>query len=224
MRKRGKTKMIKGIGLSKKYGNQTVFENVNISARPGDFVGIIGKTGCGKSTLLNVISGYEFCDQGEVYFSDKKLRDFNSKKIDHFRNQNIAFLFQSYNLLEDLTVYENLKLSVNFRLDDYEKIDDYLHRLELHHLKNKVVCNLSGGEKQRIAFLRAMIKDFDILLCDEPTGNLDDTNSKLILSTIKEECADKIVIMVTHKKSIANTYFNKVYSYDRKSRLFKLKT
>ena len=212
--------MIKGKNLSKNFGKQLVFSNSNIEANFGDFIGIIGKTGCGKSTLLNILSGYDTSNSGQVEINGKDTSRFKRREVNSFRNNKIAFLFQDFNLFEDLTVFENLKLSVNLRSKEYHKIDEYLTKLNLEELKHKRVSKLSGGEKQRIAFLRAIIKNFDILICDEPTGNLDDTNSKLILDLIKEECKDKIVIMVTHKKSISNSYFNKKYSYNREEKYF----
>ena len=212
--------MIKARNLSKSYGKQVIFKDFNIEINKGDIVGIVGKTGCGKSTLLNILSGYEKHYSGEVEIDGKNYKDFSEVEINNFRKQKIAFLFQSYNLLSELTVSENLKLSLNFDKSMYHLIDEYLNKLELEHLKDKKVANLSGGEKQRIAFLRALIKDFDILICDEPTGNLDDMNANLILDLIKEECSEKIVIMVTHKKSISSSFFNKLFTYNRKIRCF----
>jgi len=214
--------MIKGIGLSKSFGEQRLFKELYFDAKPGDFVGLVGNTGCGKSTLLNILSGYDTSDKGEVVVDDENYKDFSTRDINNFRKRKIAFLFQSCNLLEDLTVFENLKLSVNLRGSENDKIDDYLDKLKLQDLKHKRVSKLSGGEKQRIAFLRAIIKDFDILICDEPTGNLDDTNANIVLNLIKEECKNKIVIMVTHKKSIANDFFNKLYQYNKKTMNFEI--
>ena len=214
--------MIKGISLSKRFGEQKLFEDLYFEARPGDFVGLVGNTGCGKSTLLNILSGYDTSDQGDVIVDDENYKDFSTRDINNFRKSKIAFLFQSCNLLEDLTVFENLKLSVNLVGSENKKIDDYLDKLQLQDLKHKRVSKLSGGEKQRIAFLRAIIKDFDILICDEPTGNLDDTNANIVLNLIKEECKNKIVIMVTHKKSIANEFFNKLYQYNKESKTFEI--
>jgi len=216
--------MIKGINLSKKFGDQVLFENLDISAKPGDFVGIVGNTGCGKSTLLNILSGYEKYDDGEVISDEKVYSNFSGRQINEFRRSTIAFLFQECNLLEDLTVFENLKMSVNFDKKKYHQIDNYIDKLSLSELKHKEVSKLSGGEKQRIAFLRSIIKDFDILICDEPTGNLDDTNARIVMDLIKEECKNKIVIMVTHKKSLANEYFNKLYQYDTQKNTFVLVT
>ncbi len=206
--------MIKLRDIGKKFGTQLVFKEVNIDGQPGDFIGITGKTGCGKSTLMNIISGYENADVGSNYLYQKKYRDFSSNEINFLRNKKIAFLFQSYNLIGELSIYENLKLSMNLSLFSSKKIDEYLDKVGMLEYKHKKVNKLSGGQKQRIALLRAVIKDFDILICDEPTGNLDDRNATTIMELIKELCADKVVIMVTHKKSLANKYFNKVYEYD----------
>jgi len=212
--------MLRAVNLTKKYDGQLIFKNTNFEANNGDFIGIVGKTGCGKSTLLNILSGYETADNGTVLVNDKDYNGYSLKEINEFRSQRVAFLFQDYNLFEDLTVYENLKLSVKLNKDQFKKIDEYLMKLNLTELKNKKVSKLSGGEKQRIAFLRAIIKDFDILICDEPTGNLDDKNSKLVLDLIKKECKDKIIVMVTHKKSVSNEYFNKKYEYNPQTKIF----
>ncbi len=214
--------MIKLENIGKKFDDQLVFKYVALEAKPGDFIGIVGRTGCGKSTLLNIISGYEKYDVGSNKVNGVELSKMTNSEVNHFRNKQVAFLFQSFNLIEDLSVYENLKLSVNLSLFKSKKIDQYLEKVGMLEYKHKKVKNLSGGQKQRIALLRAVIKDFDILICDEPTGNLDDTNAKNIMNLIQELCKDKVVIMVTHKKSIANQYFNVVYDYNEEAKTFDL--
>ena len=208
--------------ISKSFGEQVILKDFNLEAKNGDVIGIVGRTGCGKSTLLNILGGYDFCDSGEVLFDNVNHSNLNGKEVNYFRKNRIAFLFQDGNLLSDMTVFENLKLSVQLNKSLYYKIDEYLNKLNLLDLKYKKVSNLSGGEKQRIAFIRAIIKEFDVLICDEPTGSLDDANSIIILDLIKQECKDKIVIIVTHKKSISNLYFNKKYVYDDERKKFEL--
>ncbi len=215
--------MIKLTNVGKKYGDQLIFKNVNFEAKPGDFVGIVGKTGCGKSTLLNIISGYEGYDVGSNVINGKELNKYSSKEVNYLRNKRIAFLFQSFNLINELSIYENLKLSFNLSIAKSKTIDEYLEKVGMLEYKHKKIKNLSGGQKQRVALLRAIIKDFDVLICDEPTGNLDDENAELILNLIKDLCKDKIVIMVTHKRSVANLYFNKIYEYDYDQSTFVLK-
>jgi len=215
--------MIKLENVGKKYGDQLIFKNVSLEANPGDFVGIIGKTGCGKSTLLNIISGYEPYDIGSNMVNGKELRDYTGSEVNYLRNKRVAFLFQNFNLINELSIYENLKLSLNLSVSKSKLIDEYLDKVGMLEYKHKKIKNLSGGQKQRIALLRAIIKDFDVLICDEPTGNLDDENSELILDLIKELCKDKVVIMVTHKRSVANRYFNKIYEYNYDQSTFELK-
>jgi|GEM_PF-1366082 len=214
--------MIKLKNVGKKFEDQLIFSDVSINARPGDFIGITGRTGCGKSTLLNIISGYESYDVGSNKICDIEQKDCSSKEVNFIRNKRIAFLFQSFNLIEELSIYENLKLSFNLSVNKSKQIDGLLSKVGMLEYKHKKVKNLSGGQKQRIALLRAVAKDFDILICDEPTGNLDDTNSKIILELIRDLCIDKVVIMVTHKKSVSNEYFNKVYEFSKDKSSFEL--
>ncbi len=206
--------MLRVKDLKKSYDGYTLFENTNFEGKRGEIIGIVGQTGCGKTTLLNILSGYENADSGEVYVNDKNINTFSEEEVDDFRRNKVAFLFQSYNLIEELSVYDNLKISLYFDESKYSVIDSYLEKVGLTHLKNRKVSKLSGGEKQRIALLRALIKDFDILICDEPTGNLDETNTKLVYDLITDLFDDRLVVIVTHKKRLTTNYLTKLFQLD----------
>jgi ABC-type lipoprotein export system ATPase subunit len=212
--------MLRVESVYKSFGNQRVIADFSMNLKKGDIVGITGETGSGKSTLLNIVSGYEKSDKGEIFFSSKPYSKFKEKEVNDFRKKKIAFMFQKCNLIEEFSVEDNIKLSLSFDRTKYHKIDEYLKKTGLLDLKKQKVSKLSGGEKQRVALIRALVKDFEILVCDEPTGSLDDTNSKIILDLIKEECANKIVIIVSHKSSVVDKYCNCVYHYSFESMKF----
>lgn len=187
--------------ISKKYGNNTIFDNYNLEVKKGTFLGIKGKSGRGKTTLLNIMGLLEDYEGTlniigeEVRYRDKKKRKEMLKKV-------IGYLFQNYALIDDLTVYENLKIVINKKnkIKGKELMLEALEKVGVaNEFLNKKIYTCSGGEQQRIAIARLMLKDCDIVLADEPTGSLDDKNTAIVmklLTQLNEE--GKTIVMVSH--------------------------
>lgn len=183
----------------------------DVSFKLGDtgFVFVLGKSGSGKSTLLNLIGGLDTPTEGEVLVENKKLKDFNEKEINLYKSYYCGFIFQDYRLINELNVYENILISLEINNDlenAIERIDTLLKKVGLDGYQTKMINELSGGEKQRVAIVRCLIKNPKIILCDEPTGNLDKKTSKLILDTLKEASKNCLVFMVSHDKKACNKY------------------
>ena len=183
-------------GLSKRYENRVLFEDFNLEVNDGEFVIIVGESGAGKTTLLNMIGGLEEVSGGTIAFNGKRI---SGKMNDReFYGKTVGFLFQSFGLLEEETVYRNLTL-VPVRNRSTISIEEAMHRTGIADLRDQKVFRLSGGEQQRVALCRLIIKQCDLILADEPTGNLDPENSRKVMSILREICAlGKKVIVVTH--------------------------
>lgn len=172
---------------------------------------IVGKSGSGKSTLLNSIGTLEKVDQGDIYFNNLNLTKLNNKEASDFRNETIGFMFQDFCLIEDLSVYQNIALALEIQgRQNNDYIDTILKKLDLYDFKNTKVIKLSVGQKERVAIARAMIKKPKVILCDEPTGNLDSFNSEIILDYLKELSKDILVIVITHNLIEAYKYADRV--------------
>lgn len=196
----------------KKYyplGTHTVkaLDGVDFQVKEREFVAIIGKSGSGKSTLLHMIGGLDVPTEGEVYVNGKNLAQMNQNQLAVFRRRNIGFVFQNYNLIPDLNLYENVTLPIE--LDggyvDKEFIDDILEMLKLEEKKKALPSTLSGGQQQRAAIARAIASKPSIILADEPTGNLDTASSHDVLGLLKA-VADQFqqtVVLITHDNDIA---------------------
>ena len=166
----------------------------------GEILVIVGASGSGKSTLINILGGIDKCTSGKVYYRNKDITDYNERKITQYRKDIIGFIYQSFNLINELTVYENILLTC----DSKTNVDEILKKLELFNKRNVYPKELYGGEQQRIAIARALSKNCDILLCDEPTGALDSENSKKILLLVEELARQdkKTIVIVTHNNEI----------------------
>ena len=177
-------------------------KGVSIQFRKNEFVSILGPSGCGKTTLLNVIGGLDHYDEGDLVINGKSTHDFKERDWDVYRNHRIGFIFQSYNLIPQSTILENVELCLTIAgLKKEERIaraKNALARVGLEGLEKKHPNQLSGGQCQRVAIARALVNEPDILLADEPTGALDSVTSIQIMDLIKEIAKDKLVIMVTH--------------------------
>ena len=191
--------------LYKSFKNSTftteVLKNINFSIEEGDFILITGASGSGKTTLLNCISGLDKITSGEVVIAGKNLKSITSKEMSILRKHNIGFVFQAYNLLPNLTLYENIEIaSIIANNENKDKILDLLKSFNLIDYKNYFPEQVSGGMQQRCAIVRALINDPTIIFADEPTGNLDSKSSIEVMETLKKLHDDynKTIVMVTH--------------------------
>ncbi len=195
--------------LRKSFGtdsNKTeVLKGINFEVNKGEFCVLLGPSGSGKSTLLNIIGGIDGADSGYISIDGEKIKDMDEKTLTKYRRKHLGYIFQMYNLIPNLNVKENIEVGA-YLSDNPLDIDDLLKTLGLYEHRHKLPNQLSGGQQQRTSIGRAIVKNPDILLCDEPTGALDYNTSKEILKLI-EEVSHKYgttVIMVTHNDAIKN--------------------
>lgn len=194
-------------GLYKSYGEgeskQEVLKDLNVSVNKGEFCVLLGPSGSGKSTLLNIIGGIDGADDGYVSINGDKLKDMDDKALTLYRRKHLGYVFQLYNLIPNLNVKENIEVGA-YLSDNPLEIDELLHTLGLWEHRYKLPNQLSGGQQQRTSIGRAIVKNPDILLCDEPTGALDYNTSKEILKLIEDvnQKYGNTVIMVTHNGAI----------------------
>ncbi|MGN1033448.1 MAG: ABC transporter ATP-binding protein [Intestinibacter sp.] len=203
--------ILKANNLIKIYGKDenmvNALNDVSLEIQEGEFVAIVGTSGSGKSTLLNMLGGLDTLTRGEVYINGKKINDMNDEKLTIFRRRNIGFIFQNYNLVPILNVYENIVLPIEL---DGVKIDtEYVDSIiEILGLKDKITNmpnNLSGGQQQRVAIARALATKPAIILADEPTGNLDSKTSMDVIGLLKmtSNKFNQTIVMITHNEEIA---------------------
>lgn len=194
--------------------SQKALDGISISFRENEFVSILGQSGGGKTTLLNVIGGLMRYDGGDLIIDGRSTKKFTDKDWDFYRNVRIGFIFQSYNLISHQSVLDNVKLSLTLAnkntSDMEEKAIKALERVGLKNHIHKKPAELSGGQMQRVAIARALVNDPQILLADEPTGALDSETSVQIMNLLKEIAKDKLVIMVTHNKDLAEEYSTRI--------------
>lgn len=193
--------------LEKYYGEGEsrvkVLQGITAGVEKGKICVMLGSSGCGKSTLLNIIGGIEKADGGYVSIDGEKLADMNEKKLSLYRRNHLGYVFQFYNLIPNLTVRENIEVGAYLGKNTLD-VDELMQTLGLWEHRNKIPNQLSGGQQQRTAIGRAIVKNPDILLCDEPTGALDYNTSKEILKLIEtvNQKYGNTVIMVTHNGEI----------------------
>lgn len=205
--------------LSKSYGKGNsyteVLKDINLSIEKGTISVLLGPSGAGKSTLLNIIGGIETAEQGKVLIGDKDILKLSEGKLSKYRRRNLGYIFQSYNLIPNLTVRENIEVGQYLAKDPLD-IDELIETLGLTDHQNKVPSQLSGGQQQRTSIGRAVIKRPEILLCDEPTGALDYKTSKEILKLIEviNEKYGSTVVFVTHNDAIKDMADRIVYLHD----------
>ena len=198
--------LIEAKNLIKTYGEgealMYALNDVSIKVYEHDFLVILGGSGSGKSTFLNMIGAIDKVDSGEIIVNNRDITKISDKQLTLYRRNEIGFVYQFFNLLNDITVYQNITLAPGSR--NKERALSLLDRVGLLDKKDKFPRQLSGGQQQRVAIARALNKDSDILLCDEPTGALDDTSGKEVLKLIEEiHNEGKTVVFVTHTKEIA---------------------
>ena len=195
--------------LSKVYDNEIkVLDNINLSIKKGELIAIMGPSGSGKSTLLNILGLIDVQSSGNYYIEGKEVKDLMKAKPNLVRNKLFSFIFQYYALLKQYTVIENVMLPLTYRkISNKERVEKsilYLKKVGLFHLKDKKINKLSGGQQQRVAIARALVTEPEIILADEPTGNLDQKTGQDIMDLLIEiNAAGKTVIIVTHDYNIA---------------------
>lgn len=193
--------------IRKSFGsgdNKTeILKGINLSVDKGEFCVLLGPSGSGKSTLLNIIGGIDTADSGDITIRDEKMADMNEKKLTAYRRKHLGYIFQMYNLIPNLTVRENIEVG-EYLGDNSLNVDELLHILGLYEHRNKRPNQLSGGQQQRTSIGRALVKNPDILLMDEPTGALDYNTSKEILKLVEtvNQKYKSTIIMVTHNDAI----------------------
>ncbi|MCM1498500.1 MAG: ABC transporter ATP-binding protein [Clostridium sp.] len=198
--------MIKMNHLNKTYYSGIevqALKEVNLVIEKGEFILIVGKSGSGKSTLLNVIGCMDGYDSGEYFFFDQDVRNLSGRELAQFRNRKVGFVFQSFQLVNELTVGENIEMPMGIagvpRNERKKRIKELLEMVGLAEKENCRPLQLSGGQQQRVAIARALANHPEVLLCDEPTGNLDETNGIKIMELLKKLNKEgTTVIMVTH--------------------------
>ena len=212
------------VELKKAFGSgdtrQEVLRGMSFCVAKGEFCVLLGPSGSGKSTLLNIIGGIDSADSGYISINGDKLEDLGEKQMTRYRRKHLGYVFQLYNLIDNLNVKENIEVGA-YLSDDPLDIDELLHTLGLYEHRYKLPNQLSGGQQQRVSIGRAIVKNPDILLCDEPTGALDYATSKEILKLIEEINAKygATVIMVTHNEAIRNMADHVIKLRDGKVRL-----
>lgn len=180
-----------------------VLKGIDIEIEKGEFCVLIGPSGSGKSTLLNIIGGIDAADEGYISINGEKTADMNEKALTLYRRKHLGYIFQMYNLIPNLNIKENIEVGA-YLSDNPLDVDDLLKTLGLYEHRHKLPNQLSGGQQQRTAIGRAIVKNPDILLCDEPTGALDYNTSKEILQLIEDvnKKYGNTIIMVTHNDAI----------------------
>lgn len=197
--------VIEAKNLNKVYGEGEAMtyalKNVSIKVYEHEFLVILGGSGSGKSTLLNMIGGMDKVDSGEILVNGKDIVKFNDRELTMYRRNEVGFVYQFFNLLNDITVFQNVTLTPG---SDKKRALKLLKEVGLLEKKDKFPRQLSGGQQQRVAIARALNKDSDILLCDEPTGALDDASGKAVLKLLEEiHNQGKTIVLVTHTKEIS---------------------
>ncbi len=215
--------MIKTVELTKVFRTDevetTALNKVDLSVEPGEFVAIMGPSGCGKSTLLNVIGLLDNPTGGQYYFNGNEVSKFNERQRTYLRKGNIGFVFQSFNLIDELNVYENIELPLLYlKVSSSERkrrATEAMDRMNISHRRKHFPQQLSGGQQQRVAIARAVVARPNLILADEPTGNLDSANGEEVMNLLVELNNDNTtIIMVTHSPSDADKAHRIVHLFD----------
>ena len=192
-----------------------VIDNTSLELGEKGLVALLGPSGCGKTTLLNVIGGLDKIKKGKIYVNGQKISTRRSYKVDKIRNLNIGYIFQDYKLIDNLSVYDNVAIvlkmiGIKDKNEIKKRVEYILNSLNIYRFKSRPASMLSGGQRQRVGIDRALVKDPDIILADEPTGNLDSKNSLEIMNIIKAISKNRLVILVTHETELAHFYADRI--------------
>lgn len=201
--------MIKTENLSMLFTTEDVqtkaLNEVSLEIKKGEFVAIMGPSGCGKSTLLNILGTLDSSTSGKYFFDGKEIDKMSESQLTSFRKGNIGFVFQNFNLIDELTVYENVELPLVYlnskKSERKKKVMEVLERMNIAHRAGHFPQQLSGGQQQRVAIARAVVTDCPLILADEPTGNLDSTNGLEVMELLSElNRQGTTVVIVTHSQ------------------------
>ncbi|MFP3861192.1 MAG: ABC transporter ATP-binding protein [Bacteroidota bacterium] len=197
----------------------TALNKVNLEVENGEFVAIMGPSGCGKSTLLNLIGLLDNPTSGELYFTDYEVSNYTEKKRTNLRKSNIGFVFQSFNLIDELNVFENVELPLLYlnkpASERKRRVEEVLERMKMSHRKKHFPQQLSGGQQQRVAIARAVVANPKLILADEPTGNLDSAHGEEVMSLLQQLNGEgTTIVMVTHSPSDAEKAHRIVQLFD----------
>jgi putative ABC transport system ATP-binding protein len=215
--------MIKTVNLKKVYRTDevetTALNNINIEINAGEFVSIMGPSGCGKSTLLNILGLLDTPSDGGYEFLGHEVAQASERQRANLRKGNIGFVFQSFNLIDELTVYENVELPLLYlgvpSAERRERVHAALERVGIMHRKNHFPQQLSGGQQQRVAIARAVVAEPKLILADEPTGNLDSTHGEEVMNLLAQmNEAGTTIVMVTHSPADAEYSHRVIHLFD----------
>ena len=199
----------------------TALNNVNLEVNEGEFVSIMGPSGCGKSTLLNILGLLDNPSEGEFHFLGHEVSGYNEKQRADLRKENLGFVFQSFNLIDELTVFENVELPLLYlkmgSADRKKKVNKVLEQMGIGHRSNHFPQQLSGGQQQRVAVSRAVVSEPKIIMADEPTGNLDSSHGDEVMKILEDlNKQGTSIIMVTHSTDYAKYAHRTVHLFDGK--------
>lgn len=215
--------MIRTVDLVKVFRTDevetTALNKVNLTIDKGEFVAIMGPSGCGKSTLLNILGLLDNPSSGELHFMDQEVAGYSERQRTNLRKANIGFVFQSFNLIDELTVFENVELPLLYMKvpasERKKMVEEVLERMKMSHRKKHFPQQLSGGQQQRVAIARAVVTKPKLILADEPTGNLDSANGEEVMNLLTQLNNDgTTIIMVTHSPSDAEKAHRIVQLFD----------
>lgn len=217
--------MIRTENLSMVFTTEDVqtraLSNVNLEIKQGEFVAIMGPSGCGKSTLLNILGTLDIPTSGKYFINEKEMTKMNENQLSSFRKKNIGFVFQSFNLIDELTVFENVELPLVYlgiqKKERISKVMNVSEQMNIAHRAKHFPQQLSGGQQQRVAIARAIVTDCPLILADEPTGNLDSTNGIEVMTLLQQlNKQGTTIIMVTHSERDAGYANRVIYLLDGK--------
>lgn len=215
--------MIETKGLTKAFTTESfetiALRDVNLSVETGDFIAIMGPSGCGKTTLLNILGTIDDSTSGSYKFFGQNVQSLSEKQKTELRKVNIGFVFQNFNLIEELSVYENIELPLQYlgwkRKDRIKRVDEVLRKLNINHKKDLFPVQLSGGQQQRVAVARAIIAKPPLLLADEPTGNLDSMHGEEVMTLLNDLNKEgTTIVMVTHSQRDASYARRIIHLFD----------
>ena len=215
--------MIKTVELTKVFRTDevetTALNRVSLEIKKGEFVAVMGPSGCGKSTLLNILGLLDNPTSGELYFNGIEVAGYTERKRTNLRKSNVGFVFQSFNLIDELTVYENIELPLLYlkmsSTERKKKVEQVLERMQIAHRRKHFPQQLSGGQQQRVAICRAVVSNPRLILADEPTGNLDSANGEEVMNLLQQLNEEgTTIIMVTHSPSDAEKAGRIVHLFD----------